>query len=324
MKRPLLKLSRGLWGLIVSGTALVCAFSVTAFLGGLWWVFDLTANFRVQYLACLVIAAFLFVLGQKWPWAVISGVFALINLMEILPSFIGPGRRAAPSPNSITVLHANVLRSNRHYEKARKLIRSVNPDIIVIIEASSGWMKALSVFEEKYPHVVSRPREDNFGIAMFSRFPFEEAEILEIGDAQVPSAMARLRVAGGELTVVATHPLPPVGGARSRYRNRQLQAVAEYIRSIDGPVIIAGDLNTTPWSHHFKKLLRRTRLRDSRRGWGIQTTWPAQARLPLFRIPLDHVLHSPGIAILRRTVGPPIGSDHLPVIVEMSLPSRGS
>jgi len=319
MKRPFLKLSRGLWGLNISGIAVICAFTATGFLGGLSWVFDTTANFRVQYLVCLVVAAIFYLIGRKWRWAVLSGIFALVNIGEILPSFIGPSRQATAPSNSVTVLLANVLSSNKHYEKVEKLVRSVDPDIIVVVEATEDWMRALAQFEEKYPHVVSRPREDNFGIAVFSRFPFEKSEILQIGDWHLPSAMARLRIDDREFTLVATHPAPPVGGARFGHRNRQLEAVAEYVRSVKGPVILLGDLNTTPWSPHFKKLLRRGGLLDSRRRHGIQATWPAQTLLPLFRIPLDHILHSPGIAILHREVGPDIGSDHLPVIAEFSL-----
>jgi endonuclease/exonuclease/phosphatase (EEP) superfamily protein YafD len=36
------------------------------------------------------------------------------------------------------------------------------------------------------------------------------------------------------------------------------------------------------------------------------------------RIPIDHVLHTPGISIQTRRLGMSTGSDHLPVIVEFS------
>jgi len=323
MKRPFLKLSSPLWGLIVFGTLTLCAFTATGFLGGIWWIFELTVNFRVQYLACLAFAELLFLSGKKWRWAVVCVVFAIVNLVDILPSFVPSHSQAAASPTSIRVLLANVLSSNEQYGKARKLIRSVDPDIIVIIEATEDWMKALSSLEEKYPHVISRPREDNFGIAVLSRLPFEKSEILEIGDWRVPSAMARLRIDDTEFTLLTTHPAPPMGGAHFKHRNRQLEAVAEYVRSVRRPIILVGDLNTTPWSLHFKKLLRRGGLLDSRHGHGIQATWPVPTLLPLLRIPLDHVLHSPEIAVLRRKVGPEIGSDHLPVIVELSLADSG-
>jgi endonuclease/exonuclease/phosphatase (EEP) superfamily protein YafD len=36
----------------------------------------------------------------------------------------------------------------------------------------------------------------------------------------------------------------------------------------------------------------------------------------LMRIPIDHCLFSPGIRILSKEVGPRVGSDHFPVIVD--------
>jgi endonuclease/exonuclease/phosphatase (EEP) superfamily protein YafD len=41
------------------------------------------------------------------------------------------------------------------------------------------------------------------------------------------------------------------------------------------------------------------------------------------RIPIDHVLHTPDIRVYERKNGPRVGSDHLPVMVEFYLPSRG-
>jgi endonuclease/exonuclease/phosphatase (EEP) superfamily protein YafD len=318
MPRPFFKLKIGFWGLAICATLFVCGCTLTAFLGGLWWRFDLTANFRLQYLLCLLLALVVFLIGKRWPWAIVSGIFAIVNFADMLPAFVGPGKTSKPSPKSFTVLLANVLSSNKEYEQVRKLIRSVDPDIITVVEATEAWMKELSALGETYPHVLSRPREDNFGIALFSRIPFTESEAVQIGDAGVPSLFARFQVDETELTVIATHPLPPTRASTSRHRNDQLRELADLVRSVRGAVLVVGDLNTAPWSPHFKRLLRRAGLCDSRRGRGIQPTW--QAGLPCFlRIPLDHVLHSSDITILRREIGPNIGSDHLPVIVEFSL-----
>ena len=84
------------------------------------------------------------------------------------------------------------------------------------------------------------------------------------------------------------------------------------------PTILLGDLNTTPWSHHFRRLLKQTRLLDSLRGHGVQGSWPSFLPAPL-RIPIDHVLHSPEVAITGRAIGPDANSDHLPVIVDFGL-----
>jgi len=50
----------------------------------------------------------------------------------------------------------------------------------------------------------------------------------------------------------------------------------------------------------------------------VQDTW--HAHLPAPRIPIDHVLVPPEATVLRREVGPDIGSDHLPIEAEIVLP----
>ena len=309
------------WGLLTSATAFVCTATVVAFFGAKWWPLDLFANFRLQYLFCLLLAFVVLLVGKKWPWAAVAGVFALINFADILPAFVGRGGEAVSSSNRVTILLVNVLTSNKEYERVRQLVRSEDPDIVALLEVSETWMNELSSVKDEYPHVVASPRSDNFGIALFSRIPFVESEIIEIGEAGLPTAFTRLRLEDVALTIIATHPLPPTRRASARYRNRQLKELAHYLHAVGKPVIVMGDLNTTPYSPHFKKLLRESGLRDSRRGRGIQPTW--QAQFPwVLRIPLDHVLHSPDITVLDRRLGPNIGSDHLPVIVEFSLPAR--
>ena len=86
----------------------------------------------------------------------------------------------------------------------------------------------------------------------------------------------------------------------------------------EDPVIVLGDLNATPWSPVFKKLLGETRLVDARRGFGLRPTWPST--FPPLWIPIDHCLVSPGIEIRDFRVGPACGSDHHALVVDMALP----
>ena len=86
------------------------------------------------------------------------------------------------------------------------------------------------------------------------------------------------------------------------------------------PMIVAGDLNLTPWSPFFREFVDRSGLRDSRRGFGVQATWPS--RLGMAGIPMDHVLVSQDGSVIDRRVGPSFGSDHRPVIVDLAIESQ--
>jgi endonuclease/exonuclease/phosphatase (EEP) superfamily protein YafD len=106
--------------------------------------------------------------------------------------------------------------------------------------------------------------------------------------------------------------------ACARLRNGQLRAIAARAKKSNAPVIVLGDLNFTPWSPYFRELLRDGGLRNTSQGHGLHASWPAL--LPMGRIPLDHCLVSPEIRVSNKQVGPYIGSDHLPVMVEVLVP----
>ena len=165
--------------------------------------------------------------------------------------------------------------------------------------------------------MVAEPREDNFGIALFSRLPMRDTKVTYFGNAGVPSIVARGATRAAEIVIIATHPLPPVGTEHFDLRNEQLQHIAEYVRSVKGPLILLGDLNTSPWSWHFKRFVQVSALVDSARGRGWQPTWPSM--MPLLLVPIDHALCTRDVVALSRETGASIGSDHYPLIVTFGI-----
>ena len=64
--------------------------------------------------------------------------------------------------------------------------------------------------------------------------------------------------------------------------------------------------------------MKRTKLVDSQKGFGPQSSWPTE--LPYLGIPIDHIVTSPNITTIRRKIGGHIGSDHRPVIADLMIP----
>jgi endonuclease/exonuclease/phosphatase (EEP) superfamily protein YafD len=127
--------------------------------------------------------------------------------------------------------------------------------------------------------------------------------------------VARVPLGGAALAVIVTHPMPPVSAGALAQQEAQLAAVAARARQLAAPVVVLGDLNATPWSRPFARLRAHAGLCDSRRGFGLQATFPAAAgRLG---IPIDHLLVSCTVAVRARRIGRDVGSDHLPVIVDL-------
>ncbi len=81
-------------------------------------------------------------------------------------------------------------------------------------------------------------------------------------------------------------------------------------------VYVMGDFNCTTWSPFLQDFLQLTNYRDSRQGFGVQASWPADKWWA--RIPIDHAFVSKDVHVHSRVVGTPASSDHLPIIFEIS------
>ena len=255
-------------------------------------------------------------LRGKRRGAAVVGVLVFVNFFEIMPLYLGRASVPVGSRSSRALL-LNLNTENRSYGKVLEFIRALQPDFMVLQEVNRAWAEQLGELQGDYAFSRACAREDNFGIAMFSRVPFEHAEVRYIGQADVPSIVVRFVLGGQPLTVIATHPLPPSSRAYASYRNEQLRELGVLVASLSDQVMVLGDLNTTSWSPFFRDLIRKTGLRDSRKGHGIQPTWPAG--LPILSVPIDHCLVSEGIIVHNRWVGRDVGSDHYPVVVEFSI-----
>jgi endonuclease/exonuclease/phosphatase (EEP) superfamily protein YafD len=289
--------------------------SILGFLGSFWWTFDLFSHFRFQYLILLTGFTVLSFLFGGIGISIFGLTFVLINLVTIAPYYI-PVRKPMPDTGGYRILLSNVLQSNTEFGKLLHIIQEIRPGIMVLIEINERWMRELAPVSDKYPYLHTEIRSDNHGMAIFSRYAFNNTQTLYFGDAKVPSLLAEVNIDGNALIIVGTHPPPPKSKLKNSHRNQQIENITDFIARQNKPTILLGDLNMTSWSHHFKGLINGSKLRDTRKGFGLQPTWPAYN--PVFLVPIDHVLVSGGITIHNRFTGPVIGSDHRPVIVDFS------
>jgi endonuclease/exonuclease/phosphatase (EEP) superfamily protein YafD len=308
------------WGLLSAAATIICLLSLVSFLGSSFWMFDEMAQFRMQYAAALLVAALAFGVRRRFKAALGSAAFAALNLAIILP-YCFTGRGAAPAASAgptLRVILLNVHTENHQYDRVEQFVRGARADVLILEEVDHRWMQQLERLHDVFPWSCAEPQSDNFGIALFSRLPLTNAAIREFGSAQVPSVCAEIIVDGKPLMLVATHPVPPGSAENARLRNEQLEVIADFVAAQAEPIILVGDLNTTPWSSSFRRLVKQSGLTDSFRGSGYQPTWPAP--LAMLGIPLDHCLVSPELAVVDRRRGPHVGSDHLPLLIEIQLP----
>ena len=307
--------TRGLLSqLVVLAFAALCVANVMSALARQHWVFELMTHFTVHWMLAGAVFVVLLGLLRKWKLVAIAILIVSFNAYQVRPYVAGQTQSAAESV-TLKVLVSNVHTSNVRYQSLIDLISDEQPDFVVLLEVNERWFNRLAPLRDQYPHLEKRVRSDNFGIAVFSRLPLEETRVVEFGGSRLPSIVSRLRINGTAATMIATHPLPPIGTRYAATRDSHMQALAEFVSERDGHVAVMGDLNNTPWSPCFADLLNKSGLKDSRWGRGILPTWPG--KYSRFGIPIDHILVSPGIGVTDLRVGDSIGSDHRPMIAEL-------
>ncbi len=304
---------------VLQAAALVTAvFSVATFADHLHRYLELFSHFRLQYLVASILLMILLALLRSRRWAFVMLAMTIINAIPVSAWYDGVAVAGETTGATVKLLHANIYSGNRNAGPLLELIAEEEPDIVFLQEVSDRWMSALEPLRAAYGHSYRIPRDDNFGIAVLSRHPFSSTAMLESPPYGFPSLVVQQTVGNRTVTFLSTHPMPPLGQPGFDARNEQLASVAETLNSIDGPAVLIGDLNTSMWSHHYQQLIESTGLNNASYGFGLKPSWPTH--LPFAMIPIDHCLVSTSIAVLDTRLGPGIGSDHLPLIVELAIP----
>ncbi|NRB38572.1 MAG: endonuclease/exonuclease/phosphatase family protein [Pseudomonadales bacterium] len=303
------------------GISLVLLFSLLGYLGDYFYFFDLFSHFRLQYFFLVVIFALVLIGSKSFKWLAVVVVSLMINGIEIGPWYFESINTVETSEysneNSFRILFANVLTQNKQHSKLLQVIDQEKPDIVILQETNKAWIQAISSIDNIYKFKIVIPRSDNFGMAIYSQIPFTDSRILKnLSIEKLPSIYLDIEIEGHNISILSTHPLPPISKVNFESRNVQLENAGKFINKKSGHKIIIGDLNTTMWSPIYVKLLENTGLVNIRRGFGILPSWPES--LQLLKIPIDHCLVSSGIRVLSVKIGADIGSDHLPLIIDLA------
>ena len=294
---------------------------IASLLGRQFWVSEVICNFRAYILVALLITGpLLFLLKRKL--LTIAWIGATLWSMVGTASVFLPASQTAISSNdtqTIKIMSFNVLGSNQQYDDVIAEINRHDPDVLIVVEYANLWHAALERIHAAYPHRLQEPRWHGFGIAIFSRLPIVKKTVSPTAGSRFDSPLVAATVNVGDraLRIAGVHFLSPRDRLRLDIRNQQIRETGHLLSSDSVPTILVGDFNCVPWSPFLSNFLARTEYRDSRQGFGYDATW--HANRGFLRIPIDHAFVSPQVQVHNRTVGQSAGSDHFPVIVEVSV-----
>jgi endonuclease/exonuclease/phosphatase (EEP) superfamily protein YafD len=230
------------------------------------------------------------------------------------------GKGAQRGAATFRLLISNVRMENRNHDRLLNVIRANAPDVVLALETDGRWAEALRQLHSDFPHVFQHPLENFYGLVLLSRLPLFEPKIRFLVQDDVPSVHTGIELPSGDRVYLhGLHPRPPepIRDQDSTPRDAELVVVGKTIREIGPrPTIVAGDLNDVAWSETSELFLRLSGLLDPRMGRGFYNSYHADHLL--LRYPLDHVFHSNHFRLIDLQRLPPVGSDHFPMVVELS------
>ena len=322
-QQRLLNVLRAAVTMLVGGISLVTALS---WLAALHWTFELLVHFSFYFFlasAALALAALSLRLLRA---AGLAALIAAVSFTTVWPHMHLPPSDLHPLPVPVVrILSINLHNWKTDLVALRSLIEKEKPDIAVFTELAATHEPVLRDLQTLLPFQSPVPRGNSFGIMLLARKPPESLAFdLALGE-KAPLMVARLCPAGpGCLTLIALHawrPFPYSDGARDRQLAKAGEVARRHVDKGER-VVLLGDLNVTPFSPVFSRLVAQSGLVDSATmkaelaRASTSTWWLGNTGIGL---PIDHALVSPGIGIVARRLGPNIRSDHLPLILDLRI-----
>lgn len=294
-----------------------------------WWIRDFDFP-RVQIIVLILINLSLAIYAYDFRilWQLVIVVLLILSLIyqssKVYPYTIFAKTQVADhiredKNNIISLLVSNVLTPNRGYKELLELVKDRNPDVVLTLETDKEWEKALLSLESDYRYTVKVPKENLYGMHLYSKLPLQDMEVNYLVKEDIPSIHGTLLLGcGTEVSIHCLHPRPPspTESSTSVNRDAELLLVANTIDTKKGPVLVFGDFNDVAWSRTTKLFQKISGLLDPRRGRGFFNTYNANYKW--IRWPLDHVFHSSDFTLIDLSRCRNIGSDHFPMYAKLN------
>ena len=310
---------------LLSAGAILLALLISGHLNALHPAFDSVGHFRLHLAAAGILTGLILLATRSLlGGAALATVSALSFLTTIWPA-LGAGKaQAAGEPTAIyRLLQANLRFDNQTPEEFIRMLGETKPDIATVEEIPDMWAKRLMTVSAIYPHQLICPGRDRIGgVAIISRRPFTLNGLTHC-DSDGALAVQAIDIGGRTVTVSAMHlewPWPKMQPQQLGW----LKPVFQNIKEAGHPVLIGGDMNATPWSAAVGRIATETGTRalpQARGTWIFK--WFPKSLTPWFGLPIDNIMASSEVTVHSAATQRPIGSDHLPILLEFSLDSAG-
>ena len=311
----------------ITVTLTTAVLTAVAFAASSWWVFDILTSYRPQYALVLAIAVVALAVLRCWRTLPIAVIALALNVVVVAPVFTRHQATARSGSPTLTIAHLNLQSRIGDLSAMDRWLDTKPADIVVLLHTTEPTANHLAdgVGPYRMIYPVFAGLNNNL-----KRVYTPSAEVVVVTDrsdvtAAVPTfpglpidaVNITAHVGSQRVTLLGCHTLSPGSSPRHDERNRELDAVGQWLRATPGPAIAFGDFNVTYYSPAFQHLLHIGRATSSQLGFGIQATWPHQFRPA--GIAIDQSVYTGRLTAVARYRGPSLGSEHRALIVRYAL-----
>jgi endonuclease/exonuclease/phosphatase (EEP) superfamily protein YafD len=270
----------------------------------------------VPWLLVLAVAALVLgLLARSLSLVLAASAVTVLGIVWLAPLYVADAPRADGVAPVLTVATVNLTVGAGDADAVVALVRDRGIDLLSVQELTPEDREAMRAagLDELMPFSEVRAEPGVTGTGLWSRLPTGDSGAI---DGFVSRAIrADVRTTTGELTVIAVHPAAPGPREHARW-DADTALLYEVLSQQTGPVLVAGDFNTTR-DHRVFRNLEALGYADAadQAGAGLQPTYP-QGRAPFPIVAIDHVLtRDTGLrAVSVETVVLP-GADHRALVV---------
>ncbi|MCS6761764.1 MAG: endonuclease/exonuclease/phosphatase family protein [Candidatus Devosia symbiotica] len=318
---------------LVSGAFLAASLSIAGLFGFAMPVLDLLNHAQILLFPTTLVGLAIVALALRGALRSVAVIYAFVGFATsanvIVPEFVAAlrARLVAPTTQTVKMMTHNLFGLNYDMAQVVAAFRSEDTDIIVLQEYFGEQTSDLhSRLLKDYPYFVRCRGGKRANLGLYSRIPFEQVQDHACPDNayvmnRTGHILVRFTVPGDKpFSVLTTHMDWPLPVARQR---EQLAALSAVVADIEGPLIVAGDFNSTPWSYALRDFVASNGLV---RETVNLVTYPMRFfyfdawRDMIPFLPLDHVMTRGGVVVYELHAGHRTASDHLPVVFSFSVP----
>ena len=276
---------------------------------------DLLAQFTAPVLIATVLLTVGLGLLRLKVSAGVGGLASLLLGLAVWPQWSPQASKPDPDAAIVRLYSANLFYLNNDTARIRRSIEAADADIVVLIELARDPALRIDELLAGYPYRAASMRLDQTRgpsrSVIASRWPLT-ARVDPPDGLHAVAATARTPL--GPIHVVGVHLTRPWPFQHSWGQISQTMALDSVVEDMDGPVIVAGDFNSVSSARIGKQIRRDIGLRPAP---GFPGTWPTDLPSAL-GITIDQVYASSDLAFVSRRLGQPTGSDHRPVVTEIT------